>query len=1223
MIKKLLPLFLFVLISFFYVQNGNAADKKCPDETGTLTVVCGANSPDANGTILWSNTNKSLQDLSVIQAILNVRNKSRILFKSDSTISFDANGCESDTCGSKNPYDRDYNINTLEVDNSEFFQGNGSNPLVYMKDENKLTITNNSTVTLGHIKEKETGGISQNGALVCTSSKDGCYTSLDISVRDADLAIGSIIFENPFSRIRAIRVNNENSERGKYRVTFGGDIKVSSVEVVSLKNADVIIGGDFIAYGVSNNPSETMTGKINSINLDYSDLVLRGDTMGQASSILVRRESVFKVDPRSGGEHTLVLGGGDSVINVDGKSKFIAHNIKMNVPTVTFIASDEGTTINVNKVYFADSVYGFGKLTIDATVKSSVDFGIIDSRENCLSGNCGNNSAQTIELRGDKLSSFKIGKIFIDNDATILDIINVYGSIDEINYSNSFARIFSSKTAEKSLHIGSINFLYDAPEINGKVNYYVGLRGLNSKIDNFNFKKSDYLEFDTYDSNIQTNNIVCSEYCNNITFMGNEVTPVKEREIFNFSINNFNAGSSNQEKASNSFKDISLKVSGRYDSNGIFAAENSKLEFGSLNGTYESINLKSSNLTIEKNSDMILNSGKIDIDSGSTFTVKGNIFKNPDSVNIINNGTLNILVGNNFHSLRNEKNAMTKLDGGSHIILIDNLGTLKLHKGATIDRLNNESIIEIYGENRIESYNSNTENSELKFIINDRKSSPTLTIHKMENETYLGKMSISFKGTNVLKPGLSNRYNLIKTEKGSIGIDHDEYSKMLNFTPPWLVHDENIDFNNSENADEGETAWVNIQRLTDYSTLVQSVPGYGSDSSIVSIAKTIDAIIFKQEATEELQDIVNSLDLNSGCGYNEELIYKVHQGKEIIDIASSPCLYQLAESINRLKPVSNEVYSLYSHNNVIKSLDILLDANKVYVYNNEIYSWYKVDVGYSSLANKGYDTGFSSVSSMIYAGATIAPFNSYNFSGLVGFGIGNLNGNKNLFDGNTNTIVAGLAGSYLHNTYYISVSSLFGIANFKTSRKTEFLDNAYSDNKEIGSLASLSVLEVAIKAEAGNEYLLSSTTFLIPKIFISQAVLNNSGYEEFGSSAALNVKSHTMFMTDVGVGLEIHRELLLPSFLGIDKAFWYPKFGVNLVERFYQTPNTKMKFTGTDDNFYINIVSAGYSGILTQFYGSLAYQNNALEMELGYNGDYSISGYTNHYISATLKYSFQ
>ena len=1214
MIKKLLPLFLFVFIVFIFNSN-NAHAIDCPAEGGEAgTVICGPTSPSGNGEILWKGENKNLGNVTVIQAQFNIRDKSRITMAPNSILSFDGGGCISN-CSVSNPRERTYGINILELDNSEFYHGSGLNATVYMKDDNRIRLTSNSSATFGYIKEKEIGEWSETGSFTCPTSENGCYTKLEINVQNSELSIGSIEFENSDSWISTIRIENEEKNRGKL-VNINNGIKASEISSIDLKYADANIGGDIIAYGRAGNG-----GVVSNINLYSSDLVLKGNLISQVQTIFLIEKSILKIDPQSG-RHTAEFAG-SSLIRLENSSEFIAQDIKLLAPNLNLTLINDGTKFTADRIYFSDNQLSFSDINFDLSLKSQAKIGSIDTRLNCIEGGNCSGVAQKITLNGDKDSNYDIGEILIDANSTTLLLNDSYGKINKIDYYNNEVRIDGRASKDTTMHIGNINLLNDNSI------YDIEFRSQNLKIDNINLKKSDKLLFNFYDSTINVGNIICGESCSQIVFNGFGDTTLN--------IVTFNAGSTNSTNFSNDFSGITINASGSYNSNGTFNVKNSTLNFGSMNGEYDSINLESSNLILNRSSDIKLTSGNISIDTASSFTIKGEqIFENPNDINIVNNGKLNILAGNDFNSLTNNATATTVLDGKAKINTVNNTdGTVELYAGASIDLFNNlgsgtdknraekhTSKLIVNGANRIEKYNHN-EFSELVFMVSTKKSMPTLTIGEMGNSDYLGKMSISFDKLSVIKPGLINRYDLIKTEKGSIGIKHEDYDGLLDILPPWLKHQQNIDFNNGENAVNGETAWINIERLTNYTNLVRAVPGYGDDKSILTLAGNIDNAVFNSQVTLGLEDVVNSLDLNSGCGFSDEIIYKMHQGEEIIDISKAPCLYTMAENINKLKPVSNEVYALYSHTNVVRSLDTILEANREYVYDGEIYSWYKGDIGYTSLADKEKDSGFNSVNSMFYVGATVAPSSNYNFSGILGFGIGSLNGNKSLYDGVTNSLTAGLATSYLKATYFVSLSGIVGLTNFDTNRYIEFLDNEYSDNRETKSTSKLSVLELALKLEVGNEYIIDSTTFLTPKVFASQSVLNNSGYEEFGSSASLNVNANTLLISDIGVGVELRRELLLPSFLGIDKAFWYPKIGFNIVERFYQTPNTEMKFVGTSDDFYSKIDSGNYSGILGQLYGSLLYQNQAFALQVGYNGDASISGYMNHSINATLKYSFR
>jgi len=1159
--------------------------------------ISGATNGDGSSQEVWAGRTESFNSLTIFQASLFLTKNSRVNMGNNSTLIFDGGGCKAGTdgVGGDCPTDSDgtgkdkiWGKNILSIDSSEFYQGGGNNAVFYMRDVNSIRLNNGSVATFGSIKDK-----------------DAAYAMLEFIVNDSDLSISEIKFDNSNSFISNFYVSNNEKDRGKYRFNINGGIVAAKINSFTVENGDVILGGDILVEG-----------GISNITLNNSDLLLNGNKLSQVALIDLRNGAIFKADPRAG-EHTIEIGGGDNILLEDGSSMY-AQNILLKIPSLNIRLSGENTFLSVDKISFDAAPNDFSIIEMAASIKAKAKIGILDATIPCINNGCAQGD-KPIKFNGDKLSSYEIDKIIINNDYVSLNTDKAFIDIKNIDYQNSEIKLYAiGQSEDRVLHIGSINVLNDAS--NNSNTYKIDLRNQNAAIDSIKFKSADELDLTANSSKINFGNIYCDS-CKITNIVGDGSSSI--------SINNYNSGSGSTR---NFFQKITMDVYGAYNSGGTFEASEAKLNFNSLNGIYDSIVLTSSTLNINSASDITLTNGSIDIDNDSALSINAaHVFKDP--VNIDNKGMLRISAANNLGVLNND--GIAYLDGKSYINTINNNKELHLYSGAAIDNLTNttDSTIYVYGGNYITNFNPEID-SKLVFKVDFKDSKPGLTIHEMLNPFNINSdpdilpedrnLQIIFKGVSVLKPGLKNRYEIIKTEKGGIeGISADDFSNILGVLPPWLIHEEGINYNNGENASNGETAWISVHRLTNYKALIGAVPGYGSDSSIMNIAALIDSVVGENNITAGLEDVVNSLDLNSKCGFDDQLIYEAHQGVTILDISKAPCLYNMAANMNTLKPVSNEVYALYSHNNTQKSLDTLLEANREYVYSNEIYSWYKGDAGYTSLADKGYDKGFSGVNSMFFVGATIAPLNSINVSGMLGFGMGMLNGNSSFFDTTSNTLSAGLAGSYLANSYYASLSTAVGFTNFRTDRNIAFLDNEYSDNRDAIANSSLSVLELGVKAETGKEFIVNSNTFLTPKVFAGQSVLNNSGYKEFGSSGALKVDSSNLLVSEVGVGAELRRELIMPYWTGIKNAFWYPKVGINLVERFYNAPTTKMQFLGVADDAYASIVSANYSGILGQLYGSVLYQAQKFAVQVGYNGEITASGYMNHSLNATLKYSFR
>lgn len=427
---------------------------------------------------------------------------------------------------------------------------------------------------------------------------------------------------------------------------------------------------------------------------------------------------------------------------------------------------------------------------------------------------------------------------------------------------------------------------------------------------------------------------------------------------------------------------------------------------------------------------------------------------------------------------------------------------------------------------------------------------------------------------------------------------------------------------NGDNSD-GQSIWIEVERLTDYKTLITATGNpYAEDQSLINLASTIDRIVANGDVTEGLNDVVNSLDYNSGCGGSDEIIYDVHNGgADNIDVSDAPCVITMSQNMETLKPINNEVFLLSTHNQVSKDIYNMATVNRNYNKLHEVKVWGTNNLNYDNAQDKNWVTGYSSYGDSVQLGVTTAVANGFNLTGAIGFNATQLDGNDDLYDSGVLGFSYGASASYIVHSFYMSLSALMATNIYDNSRNVYFLNNGYTSNNSIESMSNTHVNEIIGSFEIGTELPILTDTFIVPKFFVSEGFISDSDYSESGSSGSLDVRGFSTPMTEIGIGVDLYRELLLPVFLGQTNAFWYPKINVSLVDRIYNAPNTNYSFIGTGDDYLTTAYGADYSGMLAKVSGGLEYSKDHLSISLDYYLDIGIAGYMDTTIAAQIKYS--
>ena len=558
---------------------------------------------------------------------------------------------------------------------------------------------------------------------------------------------------------------------------------------------------------------------------------------------------------------------------------------------------------------------------------------------------------------------------------------------------------------------------------------------------------------------------------------------------------------------------------------------------------------------------------------------------------------------------------------------------------------------------------------------------PNSTLHVEGSITGLENTDVNvyFQHTSIFLPGVNNYFTLITNDSGAL-MNPKSFASLVmsandpssqNLYPAWLNVSFGISNNNADNTDaskedtslvywdstdsngeeagghlhfntdfnpldptkedkpdngdntNGQSIWIEVERLTDYETLITATGNpYAEDQSLVNLARTIDNIIAAGDVTEGLNDVVNSLDYNSGCGASDQIIYDVHNGNaDNIDVSDAPCVITMSQNMETLKPINNEIFLISTHNQVSKDIYNMATVNRSYNQVGEVKVWGTNNLNYDNAQNKDWVTGYSSYGDTVQLGITGAVAKGFNLTGAIGFNATQLNGNDDLYDSGVLGFSYGASASYVLSHLYMSLSALMATNIYNNNRNVYFLNNAYTSNSSIESTSNTHVNEIIGSFEIGTELPILTDTFIVPKFFVSEGFISDSDYNESGSSGSLDVRGFSTPMTEVGIGVDLYRELLLPVFLGQTNAFWYPKINVSLVERIYNAPNTNYSFINTGDDYITTAYGADYSGMLAKFSGGLEYSKEHLSISLDYYLDIGIAGYMDTTISAQIKYS--
>ncbi len=1183
--------FLFALISHFvfasatdlFAAKATVAD--CPTSSETHFVVCGPLDPNAAQVVVEDARNHRYNNVTIFQGWLLVTNNSSININQGGLLFMDPGGCV-ERCDTNTPV---LGTSILELNFGGIFSHvNEYNSLTKVKDNIRFIAKNSSILLLGKV------------------SDEGAYaTTINIDISNSTSSFNNITLSHADSKISGIFLSNSIDKKGLFKTNIneinGVSIRAPAITTINLTNTDLIIAGSVITEGKN---ALVGTVLLNNSNIDFA-----GTLFSKLNVIRAVDKSVFTTTKSNS---ILQVGSGAPAITAERDSQITLANVEVDTATYLEIIAATNSIIKINRIYIPATFDDQGGFRIAAEHNSTVDIGIIDTRTACATSCI--NSDLTFRTAGNN-AFINIGSIFINNDKKQIKFISSYfGNIKNIEYSNDLAKIEGLDKNSMLAKIDNIKLTSVSSTAN------VNIKNSNLEINNFNLLNSSTSNFVINNSNLKIDNLVCVDLCNTINFSSVGTA------FSNLNIKNFINSPSNTSV--NNFKDINMNITGSYTSSGVISLNNAKLVFNSLSGNFTNILLtNSSSFTINEESNINLSS--INIENGSSIFINASNVLQGNNIVVANSGIFTITKANNFNSLNNTASAKAFIDGNATINNINNSGELSLSANSHILELNNAGTIHIHNVNQVDTLRQSGGN--LSFYIDTKESKAALQAGSI-TEWNVNKLDITFKDTAVLNPGESNRYYILSTKTGAINPNtanhdwfynnpNDLFDDALSILPHWLVNRKEIVYNNGVDSKEGETIGVNIQRLTSYTALIQATPGYSGDKGLLSITRDIDHNVANSTVSKQVLDIINSLDMNSGCVSDQEFIYGIHQGTiQNINAGNTPCLYTMASNAASLKPVSHETYALTTHINTVKSFEKLAEANKEYTTKNDLFTWISTEVSYLKMNNKNYNNGYNSTGSTIYGGLTAGLTSKFTLSALFAFGISDINGDKSAYDGRSYNSNSGFALTYLSNKYHFTFMTLLANNNYNMNRHIKFLDNRWSENKNTEATAKIKTTEIAVRAEVGREFIINNATYLTPKLFISQGFINVGDYTETNSSASLYVVGTNYSIADFGLSLEYYKEILFPKFLGIKNAFWYPKASIAIVERFYTTKDTQANFIAT--NSTISIPSPKYSAPLINTNLSLMYQQTHFSLQVGYYAEAALSGYMSHSIVGNLKYSF-
>ena len=1093
-----------------------------------------------------------------------------------------------------------------------------------------------------------------------------------------------------------ITVENDVEQKGNYNVVINGAEVIdrngilrkiavqTSALAIDIVNGDLKIRGDIVG-----NDSNSRVDRIDLVNSNFE---FTGNLIENVRSINLVENSLFTFGLDEDFKSRVIeLGSGFNFISETSDAKLGTMKMISDISSIKFDLRAESALEAGDLIYTPIDSTGSSVIPgIDATMNiyiiatgtSSFKIDNVDVRGY---RGCGAKSGTkceeqypdgldifqmsnesipgVIRLQGSSDSNLTMKDIYIDNNYTSMYFIYA-GGFPQINIDNIYYSDYENNNTALNTTTNQMNF---AGNPSDKQKIKINNIHMNTTEDSvyINLKDTRFMVMDTlyiesadnsnqdvffrgYASEVFVANLKCSTTCNNFDFApGDPNVPSINTLIFN-NIYSYSENLSTNEFHLDSFR---ITVNDNFNYNGhLSLQDDAKLVVGHYNGVMYGADItNASTLEINKSSSITME-GDINISNGSHLIIKASdVFYDPL------NHQVNIFLTTNSDVLIDGKNYIDNIDAKDYSVITlkngvsagyifsDDTSIANFYQNTYIKELHNQNELNIYGYTSVDYFVN--ESKKVNFYVdanyydNNTDCGSLFCVSNIDSSNANDKVQISvnFVNTTMFKPGHINTFNVYHSDVGSLGIDENYLEESLSILPPWLQEQHTVE----QNSTGGEDLIVNVERLTDYTTLMYYMGN--EDSQVADMARVIDNIVEQERVPVDgaMVDIVNSLDYNSGCVVGtdqEEIIYEINNG-DPSRIDEVTCLVGLQNNFLSMKPIHNEVFLNYMHNNVSQNMDILLDENRNYYGLNETNFWIKDSVSGSSLISKQEVIGYHSFSNDIQVGLTGSYFRNINTTLMFGVSPGTIGSQSNFYDSTANVVHFGASASYINYYLFSTIALMASTSKFHNTRHLEFLVNDYSSSGG-NSFSDNNVSEVALRFEVGTEWSISKVKIpeyilpdsvidelnIVPKAFIQISDVKGESFAETGSSGSMTYEGFNTAILDIGVGIDFYEEILIDEFLSIQDGFWQPKAGINVKDRYYKTPGSVVYFNDyqqSQDAITSSSQNNAYTGVEMEATFSLGVTKNKFSLVGQYSFARGYGGYMNNTLDFTFRYAFK
>ncbi len=1146
----------------------------------------------------------------------------------------------------------------LDFKNSRIFQNSSNNQLTILNEQSSsanvdLNISNGSNVSFGTIK----------------ANNDDKTINFTMSIQDSIANIDQIDF---FSKNKYVKINITNKEVGDAKNTLiingkdkdfsGTSRKVSllgNFQSFNATNANITIGGDIIGSITS----LTLTGS-KLLFKDGADYKLGGLFFGDSpsfdrnqgglnTSLSLSKESIFKMEK---GEITWKV----STSTITGNSEFIADSIYFNSAIGTFNmtlglekSQDDTSKFKANLLKFNKSSTPLITFNVKVSQKSSF---IVDKLD--LSEVEWGNSNDTVDksyfqVQVAKDAKFYVKELIIGPEKFVSN--KSYGSYFKFPAStlefkkitfmqNNFFRIINENQEQASiLKVEDIDFTSNTDATKGAGNttgeVLIDFKYNTLEVKNFTIKSVSTTNIKLQQSEIKAD--IFKSLGTGFKITGDGFSSFEANTLTTVDSDTTGAGT-----IIDNMKNFIVK--NRLTASGKFTVQNNSIvNISNWEGREVYINITGNstlNLNSNNSSLMLKETGTpINIDQGSTLNIFANKAFNTDmnknNIKAINRGVLEIRGSDNtFNQIDNEGGIFRIRFADSSSLkntgvikklfnrnIEDRRGKVELYDKAYVEDIENSGDLNVFGQVKIDKFKQQDQdaNNKAYLIFNILKSDNTTTLTLKETPDWNKRIKLNLLDTSILLPGSKNRFDLLVSKGQSMTEGELQNNELFTYIPAWLKTNRGI-----EKKDGTETVWVNIERLTNFESLIESSTGI--QKSARSIAKKIDEIVQEDKVTENIQGLINALDKNSksdACTINEkdkisEYIYKAANAETLAakqeainSLKASKCLDKLAANMNKLSPINNSIFTNILHNEASKVLSMISNETKMYNGLGDYYVWTNNNFSYNSLANNNEISGYSGFSNLLEIGITGSFREGINMTGALGFTLSNLKSNEKNYDSNLFGANIALAVGYITRSYYVTLNTTYLLGFFNNKRYIDFLDN--------GNVAtsSANIHSLAIKAEVGTEYDISKSVSINPNTFVTLTTVIGSGFKEKDSSASLEHKWFATMIPEFGVNVDATYEKLISRFFAIDNVFFKTNLSLGVSGLYRPAINTSFNFVGTNTS-PIKITSDSLFSFGLQGGISTSLYKGNHEFNIYVNTKIGTKLYNNYSLGLIYRYSF-